>query len=74
MNATLRRKTVKDKEEQTWRVVDGADIVLCWLDSDGFHSQRYSPRPDSNGKITHAVETVRWSDMIMKAEGQLKLL
>ena len=74
MNATLKRKLIKDKEEQTWRVVDGADIVLCWLDKEGFHSQRYSPRPDSNGRITHSVVSVGWSDMIMKSEGQLKLL
>ncbi len=56
-----------------WQVVDGKDLVVIWLDADGFHSQRVC---DFNGvnPIGHNPTTILHADLIMAAEGQIPLL
>lgn len=64
--------------EPMWQVTEGDDVITCWLDKDGFHSQRESARRNKNGvattTITHAVQDIPWHQLIDKAEGQLTLL
>lgn len=60
--------------DDIWSVQDGADTVKCWLDDNGFHSQRFSPSSDGKRTIEHKVETVKWFEIISKSEGQLTLL
>jgi hypothetical protein len=68
MNATLE---ILKPNTQKWIVIDGDDAVHCWLDEDGFHSKRYSSR--QMGMVVHKVETLEWSKLIEKSEGQLPL-
>ena len=63
-----------DKTGKVWTVTDGSDTVDCWLDKDGFHSLRLSPSSNGKRMIEHKAETVKWTDIISKAEGQLTLL
>ena len=56
-----------------WQVFDGADLVVLWLDKDGFHSQRVSDFNSAN-PIGHSPTIIPHEDLILAAEGQKKLL
>ncbi len=72
MKANLICKS-RNKHPEKWQVADGNDRVHVWIDADGFHSQRFSER-EQGGYRSREVESVQWDEMIMKSEGQLKLL
>jgi hypothetical protein len=56
-----------------WQIVEGADLIMVWLDESGFHSHRVSKfnTPDAIG---HDMTTIRFEDLVLAAEGQLPLL
>lgn len=56
-----------------WKVMDGGDLIIIWLEVDGLHSKRFS-KTSSGAVFQHAEIILKFDDIILKAEGQMKLL
>ena len=77
MNAVLtapRQLSKKKVSPEIWTVTDSKETVYCWLDEEGFHTKRFSTGSDGRRNIEHSKQTIKWEDLILKSEGQLKLL
>ena len=61
----------KQQPRCRWQIKEGDDLITCWLDKEGFHSQRASSI--STDPVGHQVETIKFDDLIPTAEGQKRL-
>lgn len=55
-----------------WQFVDGDDLVTCWLDADGFHSQRIAGYKTESPR-GHDQTNVSFGKLIPAAEGQKEI-
>lgn len=56
-----------------WKIVDGQDLLTIWLAADGFMCQRIS-NFQTDKAVGHKIETIKYENLILAAEGQKKLL
>ena len=55
-----------------WQYPDGNDLITCWLDADGFHSQRITDYK-SKSPQGHEQTNIPFANLIPAAEGQKEL-